>query len=187
MPSPACRQPSPRGSYAWPFALVLLGVMLSVEATRLFGVNSPLLQNKLAVIALFHALAGTALSSAVGCALARRNTGTIVAAQLVLAALFVTALVVLVPARGTASCLLPFTAVYAAASLPFCIWRMRKSYAAIPATLDDAATLDGCTTGLRFSRVILPNIARDLVATLLFSLGVAIAILLFAAPMLPVR
>jgi arabinogalactan oligomer / maltooligosaccharide transport system permease protein len=59
--------------------------------------------------------------------------------------------------------------VYSATALPFCIWTMKGYYDTIPASLEEAARIDGCTHFSSFYRVILPLAAPALVITALFS------------------
>ena len=46
--------------------------------------------------------------------------------------------------------------VYAAFSMPFCIWNMRSAFQAVPMELEEAAFLDGSTPWMAFWRVTLP-------------------------------
>jgi len=59
--------------------------------------------------------------------------------------------------------------MYSATALPFCIWQMKGYYDTIPTSLEEAATIDGCTTFQAFFRIILPLAAPALVITALFS------------------
>jgi multiple sugar transport system permease protein len=56
--------------------------------------------------------------------------------------------------------------VYTAFFTPVAIWFMRSFFLAIPRELEDAAMVDGCTHFGAFWRVVLPNAAPGLVATL---------------------
>ena len=58
---------------------------------------------------------------------------------------------------------------YASTALPFCVWQMKGFYDTIPASLEEAARIDGCTRGTAFWRVILPLAVPGLVITALFS------------------
>lgn len=58
---------------------------------------------------------------------------------------------------------------YAATALPFCVWQMKGFYDTIPASLEEAARIDGCTRFQAFWRVILPLALPGLVITALFS------------------
>jgi arabinogalactan oligomer/maltooligosaccharide transport system permease protein len=58
---------------------------------------------------------------------------------------------------------------YVSTALPFCVWQMKGFYDTIPASLEEAARIDGCTRGTAFWRVILPLAVPGLVITALFS------------------
>jgi arabinogalactan oligomer / maltooligosaccharide transport system permease protein len=58
---------------------------------------------------------------------------------------------------------------YASTALPFCVWQMKGFYVAIPASLEEAAQIDGCNRAAAFWRVILPLAVPGLVITALFS------------------
>jgi arabinogalactan oligomer / maltooligosaccharide transport system permease protein len=58
---------------------------------------------------------------------------------------------------------------YTSTALPFCVWQMKGFYDTIPASLEEAARIDGCTRGEAFWRVILPLAVPGLVITALFS------------------
>jgi arabinogalactan oligomer/maltooligosaccharide transport system permease protein len=58
---------------------------------------------------------------------------------------------------------------YTSTALPFCVWQMKGCYDTIPASLEEAARIDGCSRGAAFWRVILPLAVPGLVITALFS------------------
>jgi multiple sugar transport system permease protein len=58
--------------------------------------------------------------------------------------------------------------LYIAFNLPFAIWIMRGFFAEVPAELDDAALVDGCSPWQAFTRVIMPLAAPGLAATAIF-------------------
>jgi arabinogalactan oligomer / maltooligosaccharide transport system permease protein len=58
---------------------------------------------------------------------------------------------------------------YTSTALPFCVWQMKGFYDTIPASLEEAARIDGCSRGAAFWRVILPLALPGLVITALFS------------------
>ena len=59
---------------------------------------------------------------------------------------------------------------YTSTALPFCVWQMKGFYDTIPASLEEAARIDGCTRDRASSgRVILPLAMPGLVITALFS------------------
>ena len=59
--------------------------------------------------------------------------------------------------------------IYSSTALPFCIWQMKGYYDTIPAALEEAARMDGCSRFSAFTKVILPVSAPALVITALFS------------------
>src|SRR5439155_16089405 len=59
--------------------------------------------------------------------------------------------------------------IYVATALPFCIWQLKGYYDTIPGSLEEAASIDGCTPWQTFYRVILPLAAPGVVITALFS------------------
>ena len=59
--------------------------------------------------------------------------------------------------------------IYSSTALPFCIWQMKGYYDTIPAALEEAARIDGCSRFSAFTKVILPVSAPALVITALFS------------------
>jgi len=58
---------------------------------------------------------------------------------------------------------------YTSTALPFCVWQMKGFYDTIPASLEEAARIDGCSQAMAFWRVILPLAVPGLVITALFS------------------
>lgn len=63
---------------------------------------------------------------------------------------------------------LGLTALYVAAVLPFTIWTLRGFVAGLPADLEEAAMVDGCTRVGAFFRITFPLLAPGLVATGVF-------------------
>ncbi len=58
---------------------------------------------------------------------------------------------------------------YTSTALPFCVWQMKGFYDTIPASLEEAARIDGCSRAEAYWRVILPLALPGLVITALFS------------------
>jgi ABC-type glycerol-3-phosphate transport system permease component len=63
--------------------------------------------------------------------------------------------------------------IYMLAVLPFCIWHLRNSLNRVRPEVEDAARIDGCSTGQVFRHVVLPVIAPSLVVTAVCSLMAA--------------
>lgn len=73
---------------------------------------------------------------------------------------------------------------YAATALPFTIWQMKGFYDTIPFSLEEAASIDGCSPLAIFWRIILPLAAPALVINALFSFMTAWSEYLVAAVMI---
>lgn len=72
-------------------------------------------------------------------------------------------------AAGRTNSILGLTLLYVAAVLPFTIWVLRGFVAGLPADLEEAAMVDGCTRFGAFMRVTFPLLAPGLVATGVFA------------------
>ena len=59
--------------------------------------------------------------------------------------------------------------VYTAAVIPFTIWTLRGFVAGVPADLEEAAMIDGCTKSQAFWKVTFPLLAPGLVSTGIFA------------------
>jgi N,N'-diacetylchitobiose transport system permease protein len=59
---------------------------------------------------------------------------------------------------------------YLAFVLPFTIWTLRGFVAGVPAELEEAAMVDGCTRFQAFRRIVLPLVFPGLVATSIYAL-----------------
>lgn len=70
---------------------------------------------------------------------------------------------------GLLNHLLGLVVVYVAFSLSFAIWTLRGFVAAVPAELEEAALLDGCSWWQMFWKVLFPLVAPGLVAISVFS------------------
>ena len=70
---------------------------------------------------------------------------------------------------------------YSATALPFTTWQMKGYYDTIPYSLEEAASIDGCSPGMTFVRIVLPLAAPALVITALFSFMTAWSEYLVAA------
>jgi len=55
-------------------------------------------------------------------------------------------------------------------AIPFTVWMMRGFFLAVPASLDEAARLDGCSEFSAFFRVVLPLTKGGIAATAIFLL-----------------
>lgn len=73
---------------------------------------------------------------------------------------------------------------YTATALPFCLWQMKGFYDTIPAALEEAARIDGCSRWAAFRNVTLPLAVPGIVITALFSFMTAWSEYLVAAQVL---
>lgn len=73
---------------------------------------------------------------------------------------------------------------YSATALPFTVWQMKGYYDTIPFSLEEAASIDGCTPFYTFWRIVLPLAAPALVITALFSFMTAWSEYLVAAALI---
>jgi arabinogalactan oligomer/maltooligosaccharide transport system permease protein len=58
---------------------------------------------------------------------------------------------------------------YSATALPFCVWQMKGYYDTIPASLEEAARIDGASQFQTFYKIVLPLARPALAITALFS------------------
>lgn len=70
---------------------------------------------------------------------------------------------------GLSNTLLGLTLVYTTFQLPFGIFLMRNSFAAVPASIEEAALVDGCGLVSAMARVLLPIAVPGLISTALFT------------------
>jgi multiple sugar transport system permease protein len=70
---------------------------------------------------------------------------------------------------GLSNTLLGLTLVYTTFQLPFGIFLMRNSFAALPASMEEAALIDGCGLIGAMTRVLLPVAIPGLISTALFT------------------
>jgi len=59
--------------------------------------------------------------------------------------------------------------VYATFQLPFCVFIMRNSFSAVPKEIEDAALVDGASTGSILGRVMIPLARPGIVTVILFA------------------
>ena len=114
-------------------------------------------------------LTGVALASTAGYAFSRfRFIGrkatmlAILTTQMFPATMLLLPLYVLIAKLG-------LVVFYTATALPFCVWQMKGFYDTIPASLEEAARIDGCSRAQAFWHVVLPLATPGLVITALFS------------------
>lgn len=150
----------------------------TLQAYRAMFTEKPFLlwmRNSL-VVSLGTALIGVALASLGGFALSRyRFSGRGAALQGILMTQMFPATMLLLPLYlmmrhlHLVDTLAGVMVAYVATALPFCVWTMKGYYDTIPAELNEAALIDGCSPLQAFVRVTLPLSAPALVITALFS------------------
>ena len=128
------------------------------------------------LVALAVTITGVALASIGGYALSRhqfRGRATVLSGLLVTqmfpATMLLLPLYLVLIKLQLINSFLGVTLIYTATALPFCLWQLKGYYDTIPASLEEAAAIDGCTPWQTFRRVILPLSAPGLVITALFS------------------
>ncbi len=81
----------------------------------------------------------------------------------------ITPLYIVLKDFGLQNSLLGLTIVYTTFQLPFGLFLMRNSFAALPASLEEAALMDGCNTLGAMRRVMLPVAIPGLITTALLT------------------
>jgi arabinogalactan oligomer/maltooligosaccharide transport system permease protein len=121
-------------------------------------------------------LTGVALASTAGYAFSRfqfigrkATMLAILTTQMFPATMLLLPLYVLIAKLGLVDTWLGLMVFYTATALPFCIWQMKGFYDTIPASLEEAARIDGCSRSQAFWHVVLPLATPGLVITALFS------------------
>ena len=71
---------------------------------------------------------------------------------------------------GLTSPLLGAIIIFAALTLPFCIWQLKTAYDNIPASIEEAALIDGCSRWQVSRLILLPLLWPAVAASALFSL-----------------
>lgn len=128
------------------------------------------------LVATMVTLSGVALASIGGYAFSRfRFVGrdatmlAILTTQMFPATMLLLPLYILIAKLGLVNTYLGLMIFYSSTALPFCVWQMKGFYDTIPASLEEAARIDGCSRAMAFWRVVLPLAVPGLVITALFS------------------
>jgi arabinogalactan oligomer/maltooligosaccharide transport system permease protein len=144
-----------------------------------------------AIISLTVTVTGVVLASMSGYAFSRfrffgKKFGmmSLLITQMFPATMLLLPLYIMLIYLGLINTYLGIIITYTATALPFCIWTMKGYYDTIPASLEEAARIDGCNQFQAFYMVILPLAAPALVITGLFSFMTAWAEYLVAAQIL---
>ncbi|NPV54608.1 MAG: carbohydrate ABC transporter permease [Firmicutes bacterium] len=146
------------------------------------------------IIAVSSAFLSVLLGSMAGYSLARFRVyrkGLI--AVLILFARMVPAIVLVIPLfnlmknMGLLDSLMSVIIAHTTFNLPFVTWMMRGFFQELPAELEEAATVDGCSRTQAFLRVALPLTAPGLAATTILALLLSWNEFLFALVLTSVR
>lgn len=128
------------------------------------------------VVSMVVTLTGVALASTAGYAFSRfqfigrkATMLAILTTQMFPATMLLLPLYVLIARLGLVDTWLGLMVFYTATALPFCVWQMKGFYDTIPASLEEAARIDGCSRAQAFWHVVLPLATPGLVITALFS------------------
>ena len=78
-------------------------------------------------------------------------------------------LYLIMDALGLLNQLLGLVLVYSTTAIPFCVWMLKGYFDTIPKELEEAALMDGATTGMIFWRIMLPLSLPAVAVTALFS------------------
>jgi arabinogalactan oligomer / maltooligosaccharide transport system permease protein len=150
----------------------------TLESYKQLFTNQPFLRwlgNSL-IVAAGVTVTGVALAAIGGYAFSRfrfvgRNSTmlAILTTQMFPATMLLLPLYILIARLGLINTYLGLMVFYVSTALPFCIWQMKGFYDTIPASLEEAARIDGCSRGEAFRSVILPLAVPGLVITALFS------------------
>lgn len=128
------------------------------------------------LVSVVVTITGVALASTAGYALSRfqfagRKTALsgILVTQMFPATMLLLPLYIVLVQLGLINSYLGIVVIYSATALPFCVWQMKGYYDTIPASLEEAARIDGAGPWQSFYKVIFPLATPALVITALFS------------------
>ena len=129
-----------------------------------------------AMIALVVTVTGVALASTAGYAVSRfafvgkrKILSGLLVTQMFPATMLLLPLYLILIKLGLINSYLGVIVIYTATALPFCIWQLKGYYDTIPRSLEEAASIDGCSRWQTFSKVIYPLSLPGVVITALFS------------------
>ncbi len=159
-------------------SLALIPEGASLDNYRTLLTETPFLTwlwNSLLVSAVVT-VTGVALASTAGYALSRfrfRGRKSALSGMLVTqmfpATMLLLPLYIMLIKLGLINSYIGIVIIYSATALPFCVWQMKGYYDTIPASLEEAARIDGASPWQAFSKVVLPLATPALVITALFS------------------
>ncbi len=129
-----------------------------------------------ALVSLAVTITGVALASTAGYAVSRFRfagkskilTGLLVT-QMFPATMLLLPLYLILIKLELINSYLGVIVIYSASALPFCIWQLKGYYDTISRSLEEAASIDGCSRWQTFTQVIFPLALPGVVITALFS------------------
>jgi multiple sugar transport system permease protein len=99
----------------------------------------------------------------------RAGTGWILVSQMFPLVLIIIPLFMVLKNLHLIDSRIGLTVVYVVWTLPFALWMLQGYVKAVPASLEEAAAIDGCSRLRTLRSVVLPLLVPGLVATLMFS------------------
>ena len=184
------------------FALVLLYPVLRIAAVALEPGNQSLVNfrsvinepafvrwvSNSALIALAISVVGTAIAAMAGYALSRSDVrgcspiqDSRCGPQLLAGMMLLLPLYLILMKLGLLSASLGLLIIYMATVLPFCICHLKSCYDSISPSLEEAASIDGCSRSQSFRLVVLPLVWPALITTAVLSFLSSGALYLLAA------
>ncbi|MDQ0340027.1 ABC-type glycerol-3-phosphate transport system permease component [Caldalkalibacillus uzonensis] len=128
------------------------------------------------IVAGIVTLMGTMIACLAGYALGRFNIKgknlillTILSVQMFPVVVLLIPLFIVLSKLNLVNTLVGLVITYLTFALPFCIWMMRSYFSSIPAEIEEAALIDGCTQMQAFRKVVLPLAWPGISATSVFA------------------
>ncbi len=144
--------------------------------------------SKSALLALASSAAGTAIAAVAGYALSRSDFRggnsmriSCCGPQLFAGTMLLLPVYLILMNLGLISASLGPVIIYVATVLPFCICHLKNCYDSIPPSLEEAASIDGCSRSQSFRLVVLPLLWPALITTVVLSFLTTGAIYFLAA------
>ncbi|HEX2864793.1 MAG TPA: carbohydrate ABC transporter permease [Deinococcales bacterium] len=137
----------------------------------LFGSPIPRMFLNSVIVALLTVVLNLAFATVAAYAFSRfpirRKTGwllVLLGTQLIQGVANTIPLYVMMRSLGLLDTIWALILIYSAANLPFSIWILKATFDSVPAALDEAAMIDGCSRFGAFRRVVLPLVGPGLLA-----------------------
>jgi arabinogalactan oligomer/maltooligosaccharide transport system permease protein len=166
------------GNMLWTTDLSPIPANASFDAYRTIFYEKPFFQWLLnsSLVSFMVTIVGVSLASTAGYAFSRykfvgREAGMIalIATQMFPVTMLLLPLFLMLIKLKVYDSFLGLVIAYSATALPFCIWQMKGYYDTIPYSLEEAASIDGCSKIKTFYQIVLPLASPALVITALFS------------------